>query len=252
MKFILVALFGLVGLAILPCESFAQERGSLYGLAATIDPGHGGKDPGSSRMHRGARVTEDEYVYDVAVRVRRLSRERQGIASLTITDAVGERNFSPSQVFPDSRTERFALDGTLVHAGQGGLNKRLAFGNLIRDRYPKHRRVWISIHFDVTGSSASIEGVRIIAADTASRLAQALKKSFGADNRLRDEAPLVGNGDPAHGIRNLAVLRSANKHKDRVLIELGNFNNDSDLWRIRDPKVREAYALAIVRALEQY
>lgn len=248
MKLFLVML----GLALVPHDAEGQKKGSLYGWVVVVDPGHGGQDPGSSRMHGGARVTEDEYVYDVALRVQRLIRERQGISILTITDKIGERNLSPAKKLPDSRTERFAVDGTLVRARQSGLDRRIALGNITHRRYPNHKQAWISIHFDALGSSPSIKGVRIIAADTASRLARALRRSFGIENRLREKSPVVKSGDRAHGIRRLYVLNSSNQIGERVLIELGNFRNDIDLWRIRDPKVREAYALAIVRALEMY
>jgi N-acetylmuramoyl-L-alanine amidase len=61
-----------------------QKRGPLYGLVAVVDPGHGGTDPGSFRMFRGERVVENEYVYDVSVRVARIIREKSGLAILTV------------------------------------------------------------------------------------------------------------------------------------------------------------------------
>ncbi len=228
-----------------------RQRGSLYGWAIVIDPGHGGNDPGASRMFGRERVAEDEYVYDVGLRVARLIRARQGLAFHTIQDGAGIRDWPASRIFSDARTERFALDNTMVRAGTGGLNKRLAFGNAVLRKYPKHRVVWISIHFDVVGATEK-QGVRIIATDANSRLARVLGSSFGEVGRLRNGAAVVRNGDPAYGLRRLFVLGSTNRIAEKVLIELGNFNSDADLYRIRDPEVREAYALAIVRALENY
>lgn len=50
----------------------AQTRkGSLYGWVVVVDAGHGGMDPGASGVFQGKRVVEDEYVFDVALRVRR-------------------------------------------------------------------------------------------------------------------------------------------------------------------------------------
>ncbi len=230
--------------------SQGQSKGSLYGWMVILDPGHGGTDPGSSRIHGGNLVTEDEYVYDVSLRVARMIRERGGLAFLTIKDIVGERSNPANQIFPHARTERFSLDGTLVRAGATGLSKRVKFGNSKSRQYPKHRQAWISVHFDVVGRLTSVNGIRIICVSDKTGLVKELESSFKNAGRLRDKNPVVRTGDPTYGIRELYVLRSHNKIKDRVLIELGNFRNDRDVWRIRSPVVREAYARAIIKALE--
>jgi N-acetylmuramoyl-L-alanine amidase len=229
-------------------SSAQQRRGTLYGWVVVIDPGHGGADPGSSRRHGNGEILEAPYVYDVALRVQRLIRERQGIAVTTVRDG-RERNDSANRLLPPNRRAQFALDGTTVRAGSSGLEKRVAFGNSFSRRYPLHNQAWVSIHFDVVGKLTGVEGVRIIAAYPNSNFAFGLADAFGP--RLRDVAPVVENGDDCCGIRNLYVLSSRNRIRNRVLVELGNFNNDRDAWRIRDPDVREEYARAIVRALEQ-
>ena len=233
-------------------DAVSQRRGSLYGWVVVLDPGHGGMDPGSSAFHGGQRVVEDEYVFDVVLRVRRIAKAKGAIVAVTLKDSVGERNWDASKVFPDSRTERFVLDNTVARALTNGLRKRLRYGNGISRKYPRHRQAWISVHFDVLGRNDEIDGVRIIAANTDLRLAKTLEHSFGTVKRLRDDDPVVASGDRDHGMRRLFILGSRNRIKEKVLIELGNFNNRVDLWRIRDWKVREAYARAIVQALENY
>lgn len=245
----LVAFVLMAGVSVLYTQ---EKRGSLYGWVVVIDPGHGGMDPGSSGSFSGERVVEDEYVYDVALRVFRLVKARQGLAFLTIRDKTGERNWRPQDVFPDERTETFAWDGTVVRARTAGLLKRLFYGNTISRRYPRHRQAWISIHFDVLVGNRDIEGVRIIAPDVDLRVAKALEKSFGNARRLRDGDSVVTSGDSDHGLRRLFILSSRNRIREKVLLELGNFNNEADVWRIRNPAVREAYAKAIVQALEQW
>src|SRR3989344_4423737 len=113
------------------------RRGSLYGWVVVVDPGHGGMDPGASGTFQGKRVVEDEYVFDVSLRVRRMIRARGGLAVMTTKDNVGERSWEAFRVFPDARTERFAIDGTVVRAGTAGLRKRLRLGNQIYRKYPK-------------------------------------------------------------------------------------------------------------------
>lgn len=230
------------------------KNGPLYGKVIIIDPGHGGNDPGASGMHRGKKVVENEYCYDVALRLARLVKASGGLVFFTVRDPneKNPRNWSPQEVFPDNRNEVFALDGKVVVAGTRGIRKRIAFGNQILRRYPKHRIAWVSIHFDVVGKNMNVEGVRIIATNPTSSLVRGLVGGFADVNRLRDEFPVVENGDPSHGIRRLLVLGLENKVRDKVLIELGNFRNTEDVWRIRNPKVRESYARAIAKGLAKW
>lgn len=224
------------------------RNGSLHGWVVVLDAGHGGMDPGASGIFQGKRVVEDEYVFDVALRVRRMVRAKGGLAIMTTMDNIGERSWKPFRVFPDMRTERFTTDGTIVQAGTGGLRRRLRLGNQIKRRYPKHHQAWISIHFDVRGRSGD-DGVRIITPDTELQIAKSLERSFGNAKRLRDDDPLVESGDRDHGIRRLFILSGENRIKEKVLIELGNFKNEADVWRIRNHVVREAYARAITDSL---
>lgn len=249
-KNVLIITAAFIILSVFDGVAQAQKRGSLYGTVVVLDPGHGGVDPGSSGISDDMRVVEDEYTYDIALRVARMVRQRQGLVFTTIKDRTGLRDWPANRVFSDARTERFALDNSVVRAGTAGLNKRLAYGNQISRRYPRHRQVWISIHFDVVGRIRSIAGVRIIAPDIELSIAKALAKSFDNAQRLRSDNPVVANGDKDFGLRRLYVLTAANSIRQRVLIELGNFNNSVDVWRIRSFEVREAYARAIVQALE--
>ncbi len=247
-QFFIVVFMVVVAIQMYAITAAQTRKGSLYGWIVVLDAGHGGMDPGASGVFQGKRVVEDEYVFDVALRVRRMIRARGGLAIMTTVDKIGERNWTPFKVFPDERTERFAMDGTVVRAGTAGLRRRLRLGNQIKYRYPKHHQAWISIHFDVRGRGGD-DGVRIIAADTELQIAKSLERSFGNAKRLRDDDPVVESGDRDHGIRRLFILSGENRIKEKVLIELGNFRNEADVWRIRHHVVREAYAKAIVDAL---
>ncbi len=236
-------------------EPLAQSkaRGSLYGTVLILDPGHGGTDPGASRGFNGQRVTENEYVYDVTRRVERLARAKDGIVFITLRHDEGTRDGSPQEIFADNRTERFSHDGSVAVAGTSGLRKRQLYGNAMVRKYPRHRLAWLSIHFDVVGTRKDVDGVRIIHAPNPGSLSLAnrLAQSFDQAGRMRAHGPVARNGDPRYGLRNLYILNGGNRAPAKVLVELGNFNNDVDLWRIRDPKVREAYARAIIEAFEK-
>ena len=105
------------------------------------------------------------------------------------------------------------------------------------------------MHFDVLGQK-KLESARIITGKSANDLSSLLEDELENERRVSNIGkPVVKNGDKTHGIKRIYVLGDTNRIKQKVLIELGNFKNDKDLWRIRDYKVRENYAQIVVRAL---
>ena len=233
------------------------KKGALYGWVVVIDPGHGGADPGSNGIFEGKRVVEAAYTYDIALRVARMVRQQGGIPLLTIIDGKKEQNVEASKVFPFDGSAVYAVDKkSRVRAGTFGLLRRLALGDQVLNnkQYSKHKKAWISIHFDVVGQNKDIQGVRIITPPGSPdlRLAKSLERSFGDAHRLRAEDPVIASGDRDHGLRRLYILSSRNHLTQRVLIELGNFNNKTDIYRIRAANVRDAWATAIVHGLVQF
>lgn len=102
-QFFLVFLVVCMAVMAMDVTTIAQTRkGSLYGWVVVLDSGHGGMDPGASGVFQGKRVVEDEYVFDVALRVRRMIRAKGGLVIMTTTDRVGERSWEAFKVFPDA------------------------------------------------------------------------------------------------------------------------------------------------------
>ncbi|MBI4142822.1 N-acetylmuramoyl-L-alanine amidase [Candidatus Uhrbacteria bacterium] len=215
-----------------------------------IDPGHGGLDDGSSGIVDGQRVVEDEHVYDIALRLRDFVRAGGGRAELTITD--------PKQTRPtENRTGRYLTDDRNEHvvgrgcapltAGTRCLNARLAAGRSFVKRNWHRRVVWVSIHYDIGGTGT--EGAVVLVPSTgATRSARAVASALASHpdrTRSRNGKPvddILRSGDRSHGIRRLYILGRKNPFPERMLVELGNFRNADDLWRIRDPRIRQEFA----------
>lgn len=236
--------------------SFKNEQSQkLNGLVVVIDPGHGGTDPGASGYFGKDKlcVAESAYCYDVALRLEKLLKSEGAIVFKTVKGTQSKPlNNNPQQVIPFMKGySLFNLDNSIVEAGSLGLSKRVSFANLKLENYPKHKVVFISIHFDVINKK--LLGARIIMGKNANYLGSCLKKELETGHRLTtSDNGLLKNGDKSFGIKNLVVLGKTNKISECALIELGNFKNETDLWRIRDPKVREDYALIVTKSLERF
>lgn len=231
----------------------------LSDVLVIIDPGHGGLDDGASGRVNGQRVVEDEHVYDVALRLRDYVRAVGGTPVLTISDPKQRHPIDnpPGQFLPDDQREVVRGGGCRLTSGSRCLRARIAAGRTAVRQW--HRRaVWISIHFDVVPND-NVVGVRVIGSpEGPMRAAEAILAAFAENpDRTRkragaDGAPLVRSGDRTHGLRRLFILGRRNPFANKMLIELGNFRNDADLWRIRDPHVREEYAQRIARGLSRW
>lgn len=240
-----------------PAVAHARSASKLDGVLVVIDPGHGGLDDGASGYVDGQRVVEDEHVYDVALRLRDMVRADGGHAVLTISDRSQQRprNNRPGRYLADDRGEVVIGNGCApLRAGTECLNARIAAGRLSAKRYPHHRVVWISIHYDVGG--ASTEGAVVIvpssgATPTSRAIARAFERHPDRTRRCNGEPTddILESGDRDHGIRRLFVLSNRNPFPERMLIELGNFRNAEDLWRIRDHRSRDDFARRIARGL---
>ncbi|KKP79510.1 MAG: hypothetical protein A2271_01640 [Candidatus Moranbacteria bacterium RIFOXYA12_FULL_35_19] len=62
------------------------KKGERYGLVVILDPGHGGMDPGAHGIFNDKMVVEDEYVYDVSLRLQRILLVKEAIVFMTIKD----------------------------------------------------------------------------------------------------------------------------------------------------------------------
>lgn len=231
-----------------------RQSDELYGLVVVIDPGHGGSDPGANYNFGGSKqcVTESAYCYDIAVRLEKLLKSKGAIVFKTVkTNQIKPIDNNPQKEIVCNSIAVFSFDHSSVQAGVSGLAKRVSFANLKLRNFPEHKVVYISIHFDVIKKELS--GARVIYGKNSDIFARCLKNELEIKNRLSNhEYPLIKNGDKSKGVKSIYVLSDKNKIKERVLLELGNFKNEADLWRIRDPKVREDYALIVTSALEKF
>ncbi|HOX10747.1 MAG TPA: N-acetylmuramoyl-L-alanine amidase [Candidatus Moranbacteria bacterium] len=232
----------------------ALASNDLAKMVVVIDAGHGGKDPGASGYFGDDKkysATESAYCYDVALRLERILKKKGAVVIMTTENNSWKIPIAnkPNEVIPANTRAVFTLDDSPVSAGSKAISRRVEIANSALKKPGMLRAVFISIHFDVLGNG-TLEGTRIIAGENANDLSILLEDEFKNESRVSNSGnSVLKNGDRSHGIKHLHILGSTNRVKQKALIELGNFRNAKDLWRIRDYRVRENYAQIVVRAL---
>ena len=226
----------------------------LEGWHIVLDPGHGGLDPGavvSTRDDNGKRlyVVEDEYVFDIALRVYVLVRLHGAHATMTLLSPnhLIRQNEPSTQTFVNEKNEVYNLAAynqtNKLSAWPRGSNlstrvriARQAFANV-----PRGRRIFLSFHADVNpkGPEAPLvlyyKSSRSGSVDSKSRrLASSLLPALGAGTRIR------GQG--------LGVLRN-NPADFKVLIELRNMAYRDHVWELRFKDKRHRDAEKVVQGL---
>ncbi len=226
----------------------------LAGWTFVLDPGHGGIDPGtivSAKDATGKRfyVVEDEYVYDLALRVYALLKLHGADVTLTLLSPnhllrhntpqtmtfVHDRN----EVFNDRAWNRRNAEDTHPMGGQKYLNERKAIARRAFGGNNLHHTVFMSFHADNDPESGGVFTVFHFrnrhSTDTVSR------------NFARRMLPAMGAGARTRG-RNLGVLRN-NPARYKMLVEMRNLAFPDHIWAIRYDEIRQRDAEKIVKAL---
>ena len=217
-------------------------NGAIYYLVA----GHGGPDPGAVGKYNGHTVCEDEYAYDVTLRLAR-NLISDGATVYIITrdpnDGIREENYLkvdhdeycyPKRTIPLNQTKR--------------LRQR---SDAVNELYKKNRGAFqrmIAIHVDSRSKGENIDVFfyHDKRSDTGKKAATILKDTF--QKKYQEHQPGRGYGGTVSD-RNLYVVK--NTWPVAVYIELGNMNHERDIKRLIIPSNRQAVANWLAEGLMQ-
>jgi LysM repeat protein len=235
-------------------DGMGKISNRLDGWHFVLDPGHGGIDPGTTVRAKDGEgktftIVEDEYVYDISLRVYVLLKLNGADVTLTLLSPnhLLRQNTPVSRTFVHDRNEVFNSaawnkrdrPSAWPKGGQKYLNARIDVARTAFKGVPADRQVFLSFHAD--NVPALGEAVSLLyfknrhRTDTASRsFARKLLPALGAGARMKGQ--------------DLGVLRS-NPARYKLLVELRNLAYEDHIWAIRYDQLRQRDAEKVVKAL---
>ncbi len=211
----------------------------LAGCALYLVSGHGGPDPGALGQRDGHTLAEDEYAYDITLRLARVLLEHGATVFLIVRDpndgirdgqwlALDHDELAyPQQPIPANQVRR-------LHQSAAAVNALYARE---RSRRPYHRM--ITIHVDSRSQDERIDTFFYHQANSPAgrRLAVNLRDAF--EENYRKHQPERGYRGSV-STRSLYLLRAT--VPPAAFIELGNIRNPNNQYRFIDPANRQALA----------
>lgn len=212
---------------------------SLDGAIFYLVSGHGGPDPGAVGKRNGKELCEDEYAYDVTLRLARWLIERDALVYLIIRDK--NDGIRDEAYLKCDRDEYAYTRGKVPRGHNDRLIQRTDIVNSLnkKNRGVKYQRM-LAIHVD---SRSQKENVDVFfyhhhLSSKGKELAHDLVETFDAKyEEYQPNRDYRGNASDRSG---LFVLKNTNPAA--VFIELGNITNDRDQRRFIITDNREALA----------
>jgi N-acetylmuramoyl-L-alanine amidase len=230
--------------------AYKVEDYSLANKVFYIISGHGGPDPGAMCKDCTSLLCEDEYAYDVALRLARNLLQHGAKVELVIQDQ--NDGIRDDRILKCDQDERTITGERLPYNHLKRLQQRT---NYINESYKKYRakgikeQVVVSVHVDSNSESheQDVFFCYYSKSNSSKRLAKTIRETFDDKYKMHQK----NRGYDGHlDARNFYVLR--NTLPPAVLIELANIRNSFDHRRILLNDNRQALANWIFEGLVRY
>lgn len=223
-------------------ESVLLNSNELANEVFYIVPGHGGPDPGAIAKNVDGKYTicEDEYAYDVSLRLAKNLMEKGAIVYVIVQD---QNDGIRDEKYLDCDDDEECLGGCDIPLSQ---KKRLKQGiakvNLLHAKYKKKgiKKQWmVSLHIDAQSEDNRQDVYFYYQSESAMSKNKAIDIQKVFEEKYQTyRKTLEYNGTVSS--RPLYVVRHSNP--EPIFIELANIHNAEDRKRILFPKNRQLLA----------
>lgn len=224
-------------------KRYTVTSSRLKGAVFYLVSGHGGPDPGCIGRYQGKEVHEDEYAYDITLRLGRRLMEHGAKVYFIIQDA--KDGIRDQHVLGNSKRE--TCMGKPIPLDQiARLRQRSEAVNRLyrKDRASYKRAIFIHVDSRSKGNQIDLFAYHAPKSTKGKQLTQQIIRTF--DAKYRQHQP-NRNYDGDYSERNLYVLR--NTLPVAAFIEVGNIQNQLDQKRLVIPNNRQALANWITEAI---
>lgn len=226
-------------------ENYTVSSNRLKGACFYLSSGHGGPDPGAIGKVDGKSLHEDEYAYDITLRLARRLLEEGATVHIIIQDA--KDGIRDDKFLASSKRE--TCMGKAIPLNQKARLKQRSdkINSLSKSSKEKYKRA-VFIHLDSRSQKHQLDVFFFHAKNSAEgkKLANTMKNTFR--DQYKKHQPNRGFTGTVSS-RNLYVLEKTTTVG--IFAELGNIQNSFDQRRFLDPDNRQALANWMCRGFIQ-
>ena len=209
-------------------------KGAIYYLVS----GHGGPDPGAMGTYAGKAIAEDEYAYDITLRLAKELLAHGATVYIIIQDE--NDGIRDERILEIDHDEVAYPDKTIPLNQLARLKQRVEIVNdLYNDNRGKYQRLIVT-HVDSrsVGQNIDVFFYHHENSKNGKKLAESIHKTFDAKyKKFQPNRTYAGTFEDR---TSLYLVKKT--HPAMTFIEIGNIRNAKDQVRILDPDNRQALA----------
>ncbi len=215
-----------------------SQSNKLQGVVYYLISGHGGPDPGAMTTHLNTAISEDEYAYDVTLRLARELIAHGATVYVIVRDP--DDGIRDERILAMDRDEVVYPNLEIPLNQVARLKQRVdAVNELYKQNKGKYQRLIVT-HVDSRSKGQNIDVFfyHHEKSTNGKRLAESIHKTFEA--KYKKYQPNRTYSGTFEDRTSLYLVRKT--HPPMTFIEIGNITNIQDQRRILDPENRQALA----------